>query len=809
MNKITYIAAIFILLGGAVTAQTKKAFVEAAEQAFNSKNYYAALVYFDEALEFDKRDPYILFKSAESARMFNSYRLAAERYGFLVDTLQDVKDPLTIFWLAQMKQRLGDYDKAMYYYNLYISEHSVSEDDFYKRAKKEVEASRWAKEITTEPNEYIVLERIQNDVNSTNSDFAAYKKGDMLYFSSHRFPEKNPTIKPGRNNSKLMVWDGNDLINTIPGSVEDKNNSVAHTSFSKDGKFIYFSQCEYTEDNQLRCDLYKAEFTDKGEVKNEQKLPEPINMEGYSTAQPSIGIDPLTGNEILYFSSNRPGGKGKMDIWFAAFEPKLGFSTPVNIGAINTAEDDISPFYHQKTNTLFFSSEGKIGLGGFDVYSAPLENGEFKKSEILPAPVNSSYHDVFYFLNEDGDEGYVSSNREGSMFIDDKLQACCFDIYKLEYIPVVINLNALTYCKITGRDLHAATVKLIDMSTGEVIAEVTNMNGNDHLFELEQNKDYMLIATRENYYPDTITLNTRNIKKSEDLVRKMYLDTDMMLLDVFTFDLASKDPLKGTTVVIEDLTDPSQPKIIELNELGNDFHFMVDRGKLFRITATKPGYTPAVEILDTRPYTKGGLITKNLYLDKFSLEGLLPIALYFDNDYPDPKSRSTATASIYGDLLKDFMKRKPEYIKNYASNLSGQNRSKATEDLDIFFEGDIQGGYDKLRLFMSGLLKELQAGFKVEITFRGFASPRFDTKYNLVLGQRRINSIRNELNSFENGVLQEYIRNRQLIITEISYGDDLSEKDVVSDMRNVRESVFSVKASKERRVEILKVKRSR
>lgn len=809
MNRIIYLLVYLISVSSTISAQTKNAFMEAGEKAFNAKNYYAALIYFDEALLFDKNDTYVLLKSAESARLLNSYKLAAERYEILVDSLRDVKDPTSVFWLASMHQKLGNYDKALYYYELYLTEHSMEEDDLYKKARKEIEACRWAREISTEPNEYITIERLQNDVNSVNSDFGAYKVGDTLYYSSHRFEEKNPVVKPGRNISKIMYWDGVDVIKPLPGVIEDKNISVAHTSFSRSGDFIYYSHCEYTEDNELRCDLYKAQITVSGEVKNEQKLPEPINLPGYSTSQPSTGVDPTTGSEILFFSSNRPGGKGKMDIWFSAYDPKLGFSAPVNIGTINTSEDDISPFYHQETNTLYFSSEGKIGLGGFDIYMSKMKAGEFEQSEILPFPVNSSYHDVFYFLNEKGNEAYLSSNREGSLYLDERLQACCFDIYKVEYIPLIINLNALTFCKITGNELHAATVKLIDLSTGEIVAERFNMDGNDHFFELDPNKDYQLVATRENYLPDTIIFSTRNIKKSEDLVRKMYLDTDMLLLDVFTFDLSSKDPLSGTTVEIEDLTDPSVPKIIELNELSNDFHFTLDRGKLYRITATKSGYTPAIEILDTRPYNSGGLINKNLYLDKFSLEALLPISLYFDNDYPDPKSKSTATSAVYGDLLRDYMRRKADFIKNYANSLTGQTKTKATDDLDVFFEGDVRGGYDKLNLFLKELVKELQSGVKVEITLKGFASPRFDTRYNLVLAQRRINSIRNEFNKYGNGVLAEFIKNRQLIITEVSYGDDLSKKDVVSDLGNIRESVFSVNASKERRVEIIKVKRLR
>ena len=108
--KIIVLISVFLTsLQEQVMAQSpsKRQFVEAAESAFADKNYYGALVYFNEALEYDPVDKNILFKSAESARLFNSYNRAAEKYQYLVDSLNDDSMPLAIFWLGSMKQNMG------------------------------------------------------------------------------------------------------------------------------------------------------------------------------------------------------------------------------------------------------------------------------------------------------------------------------------------------------------------------------------------------------------------------------------------------------------------------------------------------------------------------------------------------------------------------------------------------------------------------------------------------------------------------------------------------------------------------------
>jgi tetratricopeptide (TPR) repeat protein len=804
MSKKIYITVLsLICLHTFSYGQSKKAFMDAAEKSYAEKNYYAALTYYNEVLQFDEKDADVLYKSAECARMFDSYKIAADRYSYLIDSLQIIKDSLIYVHAGEMYQRLGQFDKANDYYDLYISQFGTEGEYYTDKAKKEKASATWAASRMKDLDPNVKISRVDSDVNSEYSDFGAFKYNGDIYFGSQRFLERDPLQKPSRQIAKVMVQkDGSS--SPVEADFNKREKTVANAAINNDKTRIYYTICDYVTEHELRCDLYWSKINGDGTFSDEQMLPSPINIPNTSNTQPSFGIDPLTGNEIMYFSSNRDGGKGKFDIWYSIYDRKLGFSNPINLSNVNTAEDEITPYYHNDSNTLYFSSNGKTGFGGYDIFTSQYMNGSFETASVMPAPYNSSYHDIYYKVNDKGDEAYFASNREGATFVDKILQSCCYDIYKADITPLQIDLNALTFDKKTGADLKGCTVKLIDQITGKVVAEVTTEDGNEHKFHLEKGRNYLIIAEKQGYKTDTVIFNTSEIKKSEEIIKKLYLETDKLELDVFTFDANSKDPLKGAKITIEDLTDPENPVMVQVNELGNNFVFPLEKNKTYKITATRPGYGTITETVDTRNVT--GKISKNLYLPKTDINRLLPLALYFDNDEPDQDSKSTATIKIYGDILNAYMLRKPVFLDRYVKGVKGDEKAASLERMETFFEGDVRGGYDRFSLFMDELIKALGEGQKIEMIIRGYASPRFDERYNLVLGQRRINSVRNDMMRYKNGALAPSLINKQLIITEISYGEELSPVDVVDNINDEKGSIYSLKASKERKVEVISVK---
>ncbi len=810
ISKIFYITLLCLVSLANIFAQspTKKQFIEAAEKEYANKNFYGAMIHYNTVLEFDDKDPVIIFKAAESARQFNAYAKAAEKYKYLVDTLSDDKQPIAVYWLASMNQRMGKYDEAQKYFDMYLSEYGGTDSLYTEMAKKELVSVDYAKGVVTNPKKNVTFDKLGDDVNSTSSDVSAIVHKKRLYFSSMKYYEDKPVKLPKREISKLLVKSGEGAAELIPGYLNERDSLVSNVAISTDGKTIYYTICEYINGSDIQCEIYKSNLDSLGNLSNEIKLPDPINLPGSTSTHPHLAIDKVTGKEFIYFVSNREGGVGGLDIYYSLIDPKFGYSQPINIKEINTSRDDITPFYNVENDFLYFSSDGRIGLGGLDIYKSAKINDAFGGVVGLGAPFNSSYNDIYYFEDTADSTAYLSSNREGALFLDSYFESCCYDIFKLNIIKIELDLNALTFDKLTGRILKRATVKLIDQDTGIEIARFFNDDGNDHKFPLVEDRNYLIIAERENYYPDTIKFSTIGVDKNETIIKKMYLSTDMMLLDVFTFTKVGRLPLDGTTVTLIDMSDMSVKDIVEVNPLGHEYNFMLDRGKIYKIVATKDGYTESVDTVDTRPYDKSGLLRRDLYLDKFVLQDLLPISLFFDNDLPDIASRMTTTKSKFGELVNKYVSRKEVYKDKFTKPLPIAERELARNDYEVFFEGDLKGGYDKFKLFLKSLLQELEAGNKVELILKGYASPRADSKYNLALGQRRVNSVKNEMIFSNNQELKPYFQSGQLVLTDISFGKELAPPDVESSLKDERNSIYNIKAAKERRVEILRASRN-
>lgn len=794
-----YLILIFSSLSSFLFGQTKKAFLEAADKAYEEKNYYAALRYYDEALEFNREDTSVLFKSAEAARQFNSYKIAAQRYQYLLDTMQYQGSPELKFHLAQMLQKMGKYQEAQSYYNLYLSEFGEEDSKLTAIAKKELEAVDWAKNQEIKTEELYTLSKVEG-VNTPYSDFGALKIGDTLYYTSMQFENEKDKDFPRPKISKVLKSNFDNPDNQVLDVEWNKLNiSSAHTAFSGDGKTLYYTLCDYNSKSTLRCDIYSCAQNGDTWV-NSKKLE--FNQDSVTNTHPAIGLDPVMGKDALYFVSDREGGKGGLDIYYVILDKNMGFSEPINFSEVNTSADDVTPFYHQPSNTLYFSSNGRMGYGSFDIYKVDLKS--LNHVELLDAPINSSYDDLYFTANNELSQYLFSSNREGSQFVDSYYEACCFDIYKADVNDLEINLTALTFDNSNGEPLDGVRVKVYDKNTGVLLFDSYLDDSNEHKFKLQRGKEYTIVAEKDHYLPDTINLSTKDIYKSEDIVKKLYLNLEDVMLDVFTFDNDTKNPLEGVTVTLEEIGNPEN-KVVLINPTANDFNFVIEKGKQYKLLAVKPDYFPVTETIDTRDMKEGGRIRKDLYLDRYALEKFLPVTLYFDNDIPDNRSKSTSTNRSYSELLDLYVRKKQEFKDVFCVPLNNVETQKACDELETFFEGDVKGGYDMLRIFMDVLFKELAAGRTIELSIRGYASPRAETKYNLVLGQRRVNTIRNEMMQYKNGLLADYLKTGQLTVTDISYGEELAPSDVVSDLNNKRLSIYSPEASKQRKVEIVKI----
>ncbi len=188
---------------------------------------------------------------------------------------------------------------------------------------------------------------------------------------------------------------------------------------------------------------------------------------------------------------------------------------------------------------------------------------------------------------------------------------------------------------------------------------------------------------------------------------------------------------------------------------------------------------------------------------------ILPLTLYFQNDEPDPRSWNYDTKQNYQNTLSDYLSVKELYKDEYSKGLKDNEKAAAEESIERFFKDSVEQGFVKLEMLSEYLLQELNSGRSVTLVVSGYASSLHDADYNLRLSARRIASLSNYLREYENSILKPFMEGNagnKLIIKSKPYGsDEAISKHVSGNINDKRNSVYSIAASLERRIQIVEV----
>ena len=313
------------------------------------------------------------------------------------------------------------------------------------------------------------------DINSEYADFGGIVYGKDFYFASGR----NTSRKTYQWNEEpyLEIYKATNVGGTMKNAelLNGDVNTKYHESnavISADGKRMYFDRNDYFEGdydksangiNQIN--LYYAENIDgKGWS---GVVSAPFNNNEYSTGHPALSQDGKT----LYFVSDMPGGKGGSDIYMVAINSDGSLGTPERLGDnINTEGKELFP-YIDSNGTLYFSSNGHMGIGGLDVFYAEAQGDGFDVVNNLGKGVNSSADDFAYKYDPTSQSGYVSSNREGGMGSD--------DIYMVEAveIPCEVTIAVLVINENTNAAVAGARVDLYDTMGNRLSTKTSNVDG--------------------------------------------------------------------------------------------------------------------------------------------------------------------------------------------------------------------------------------------------------------------------------------------------------------------------------------------
>ncbi|MFI5171460.1 MAG: OmpA family protein [Chitinophagales bacterium] len=293
------------------------------------------------------------------------------------------------------------------------------------------------------------------------------------------------------------------------------NKGDAHTgngAYSGDGKRFYYTECKPNDSLVMICKIYVSEF-ESGEWQNGKEVTE-VNNPDYTSSHPAVGT--FKGKEILYFSSNRSGGRGGMDLWYSEIQNKgKDYSNPLNLGTkINTSGDEITPFYNDAQGLLYFSSNGQINIGGLDIYKAEGGMKSFDAPQNLGFPFNSSVDDFYYSTNKAGKKGFFVSNRKGGFSV--KSETCCDDIYEFKYPPeFVIMVRAID--ETTMQPIYGASIDLMRSGVKMQEAVTKNTDPYEDFFVGTAQDKFEMNGYKEKYKNGKATTSTVGLKENDTL----------------------------------------------------------------------------------------------------------------------------------------------------------------------------------------------------------------------------------------------------------------------------------------------------
>lgn len=413
-----------------IHAQSQKQWVKQGDKSFKERDFYGASLYYRRAMVLDSGNLEVVYKYADALRLYNEYELGEKyfQYVYKKDLGKNFKEAL--FWLASMQKYNAKYQDARKNFTKFTGIYKNKDSFFYKKAKQEIGSCEFAQNLMQDTLPLLVS-NLGPSVNTTNAEFSPLIINDTtLYFSSLRsdkIKEKTNEVNDPAYHIKIYSASKKDSGWVTQKELSQQVNSTkfhdANGTFSADKKHFYFTRC----DEEFKCGIYISDII--GDEWTEPRLAEgEINVTGFTSTQPFITS--VDNKEILFFSSDRPGGEGGYDVWWANLESEK-VDKIYNAGKkVNSIDDELSPFFDAKASILYFSSGWHYGLGGYDIFKSSGKPGFFEGPVNLGYPINTSVNDFYYTFFDHTGNGFLTSNRKGS--ITAKGETCCNDIWFFE-----------------------------------------------------------------------------------------------------------------------------------------------------------------------------------------------------------------------------------------------------------------------------------------------------------------------------------------------------------------------------------------
>lgn len=557
---------------------SSEANLSSANGLYESKDYYNALKKYEFYYKTNK-DLEVAYKIASINEQLRDYEQAEFWYA---QSSQGPSKPITRFKYGQMLKMNGKYEEAKAAFQMFLKE--ATEEARMEQAIREIAGCELA--LSNMEVENLNINNLGAKINSKYSEYSPILVSeDEMYFTAIR--ANKIIVKENAKDdfySKAYVaqkdngkWGAPKLLSS---NINEKGYHIGNLCLSEDGNTIYFTQVLLVNSIPVESKLY---FSKKSNDRwGEAQLATGLNGR-YLVRQPAVGE--MYGQKVIFFTA-KIDSKNHSDIYYSTIRGNT-FSPPQNLGAIiNSEGDEEAPFF--KDGTLYFSSNGHVGIGGFDIFSSQWNGANWSEPKNMGKGYNSSVDDLYFSLSKSGDSGFLVSNRPGTESIHGN--TCCNDIYEFNNKPKEVEIIAKTYVGekiikgasitvikkenkapvVDVKPLNGATVKLINASSvnkNELTSSVS--------FLTNQEDVYLVIAQKGGYNSDTLTIKTSEFPDSKMVELELFLTRAEPKYEILTIN----EPIELENIFFDfdksEITRSSEESLVFLLDLMNDYPDMV------------------------------------------------------------------------------------------------------------------------------------------------------------------------------------------------------------------------------------------
>lgn len=510
-NRVSLLTGAAVLFVVAVQAQSGRN-LALADQYFNAGEYLTAASLYDQYLNpVEKQKPTsdftlnfkktrnestagyggkfdIVYKQAESYRLGNEWSKASALYQQCYET-DAVKFAAAAYWHAVCQRNLGNFAAAEASLQKFFTG-DVSASPYKQLAEKEKAILAFIRaEMSSRDSVLYTVRKIESSL-TDKGVFAATSaaSGQYIITSTVKDSVTVPGVNPNHNRLfyATVVKDRIEAIQPVSFQTVDDAINQGAASINPSGNRIYLTQWK-REDGKLVSEIYTATKSRNGWGR--PVLLHSVNLKGFNSKQPFCSAD----GKYLFFASDRKGGMGNFDIWYAPVKTDGTTGAAVNAGAsVNTSGDEVAPFYQVSGETLVFSSDRAPGMGGYDLYMSKGVESKWSQPVNLGYPVNSSRDDMYFFSAENSgllDLAYFSSDRGSE---------CCLATYAVSKAEKKKTITGFIRDCADNNPVENAEVVLKDAS-GKEISTITGTDGKYTFSFRGSAPEHDIIVNKESY----------------------------------------------------------------------------------------------------------------------------------------------------------------------------------------------------------------------------------------------------------------------------------------------------------------------